>query len=244
MAGALLLLVGVGITFAGNALNGNGSGQTRSPAPDPTRAAAAPSPTPSPDTKAPQIHISRPKQGSVVYGAIETLRGRTEAGATLTVIDETLGAEVETTVERDGTFEAELSLQAGENSFSLNSQDPAGNRASARLVVTRTTSLGSAMLSISATDVDFGALPTTLNVATVVYDENGVPSDGAEVVFSLSPPNGGTNTYGATTVNGEARWADMVVSGGRRAIGKWLVTVLVSLPSGEKLRDDTFFTVR
>lgn len=180
----------------------------------------------------------------MVYGATETLRGRTEAGASLTVTDETLGGQVETTVERDGTFEAELSLQPGENAFSLNSQDPAGNRASARLVVTRTTSLGSATLSISAADVDFAALPTTLNVTAVVHDENGVPSDGAEVVFSLSPPNGSTHTYGTNTVNGQARWAEMVVSGGRRAIGKWLVTVLVSLPSGEKLRDDAFFTVR
>ena len=97
---------------------------------------------------------------------------------------------------------------------------------------------------ISASDVDFAELPTTVDVSAVVYDENGVASDGAEVVFSLSPPNGSTNTYRATTVNGEARWADVVVSGGRRAIGKWLVTMLVSLPSTEKLRDDGFFTVR
>jgi hypothetical protein len=179
-----------------------------------------------------------------VYGATETLRGRTEPGATLTVTDETLGAEIDTTVEGDGTFEAELALQLGENSFTLGSQDAAGNRASARLVLTRATSLGSAVLSISATDVELAALPTTLRVSAVVHDENGVPSNGAETVFSLSPPNGSTQTYATSTVNGEARWAEMLVSGGRRAVGKWLVTVLVSLPSGEKLRDDAFFTVR
>jgi hypothetical protein len=242
VAGGLLLLVGVGIAFAGNALNGNGPDQTSQP--EPTRAADPRSPAPSTDTKAPAIHISRPDPGSVVYGATETLRGRTEAGATLTVTDETLGGQVEATVERDGTFEAELSLQLGTNRFTLSSQDAAGNGASARLEVTRATSLASVGLSISGTDVELAALPTVLNSTAVVLDENGALSVGAEVVFSLSPPNGSTQTYETSTANGEARWAGMVVSGERRALGKWLVTVRVTLPSGEVLRDGAFFTVR
>ena len=244
MAAALLLVVGAGIAFAGSALNGGGGGRGPSPQPEATRGAAASTPTPTPDTKPPQIHISRPDAGSVVYAATATLRGRTEAGATLNVTDETLGEGVETTVEQDGSFEAELSLQLGENTFSLSSEDAAGNRASARLVVTRQTSLGSALLSVSIAEIELATLPTTISVSAVVRDEYGGHSNGAAAVFSLSPPNGSTRTYETSTVNGEVRWPDMVVSGGRRALGKWLVTILVELPSGEKLRDDAFFTVR
>lgn len=237
-------MVGAGIAFAGNALNGGGGGRGPSAKPDDTLAAAAASPTPTADAKSPLIHISRPDPGSVVYGATETLRGRTEAGATLTVTDENLGSEIDATVERDGSFEAELTLQLGENTFTLSSQDAAGNRGSALLVVTRAMSLGSVMLSVSAADIDVNQLPTALDVTAAVRDENGASLSGAEAIFSLSPPNGATQTYQATTFNGEARWDDMVVSGGRRALGKWLVTVLVVLPSSEKLRDGAFFTVR
>ena len=244
MAGALLLLIGVGVVFAGNALNGNRGGQERSPQPQASGAAQSPSARPEPDTKPPSIHVSRPDPGSVVYGATETLRGRTEAGATLTVTDETLGSQVETTVERDGSFEAKLSLQVGENPFALNSEDAAGNKASARLVVTRGTSLGSVALSLSAVDLELSELTTTVNSTAVVHDENGGLSNGANATFSLSPPNGSTQTYVTTITNGEARWAGMVVSGDRRAAGKWLVTVLVTLPSGEELGDNAFFTVR
>jgi hypothetical protein len=243
VAAALLLLVGVGIAFAGNSLNGGG-GRARSPEPEPTREAAVQTASPTPDTRPPAIHISRPDPGSTVYGATETLRGRTEAGASLVVTDEALGTAVDATVEPDGSFEAQLTLQLGENSFTLTSEDAAGNRASARLTVTRQTSLGSAIVAVSTEEINVADLPKTVTITAVVRDENNALSEGADVVFSVSPPNGSTETYAATTTNGEARWPQMVVSGDRRAIGKWLVTVLVTLPSGEELRDGAFFTVR
>ena len=63
-------------------------------------------------------------------------------------------------------------------------------------------------LSVSAMDLDLGALTTTVNATAVVHDENGGLSNGAEAIFSLSPPNGSTQTYVTTiTDNGEARWA-------------------------------------
>jgi Bacterial Ig domain len=244
VAGGLLLLIGVGVVFAGNAMNGNRAGNARSAQPEATSHSPPPSAMAPPDTKPPSIHVSRPDPGSVVYGATETLRGRTEAGATLTLTDETLGSQVDATVERDGSFEAELSLQVGENTFTLSAEDAAGNKASTRLVVTRGTSLGSVALTLSAADVDLSDLTTTVNATAVVHDENGGLSNGANATFSLSPPNGSTQTYVTTITNGEARWTGMVVSGDRRAAGKWLVTILVTLPGGEELRDDAFFTVR
>ena len=241
MAGALLLLVGVGIALAGNTFN-SGSGQ-----PHPSRPAAVqslPATAVVADTKAPWIHVSRPEPGAVVYGAKETLRGRTEAGATLSITDETLGTDIPATVENDGSFTAELSLRVGENSFVLTSEDAASNTGSTRLVLTRSTSLGSVGLTVSAHDVALAALPASLDARAAVTDERGRPAEGAEVTFSLSPPNGSTATYKTTTTTGQARWPGMVVAGGRRAVGTWLVTVLVTLPSGEVLRGNASFSVR
>lgn len=196
------------------------------------------------DSTSPSIRITRPEDGATVYGPTETLRGRTQPGASLELTSVGSGEAVAATVAADGRFEALLPLQVGENVFGLESQDPAGNRASTRLVVTRATSLASISLDISATELTLADLPSTVNVVALVRDELGRASDGAEVTFSLSPPNRGTTTFRATTAGGQAEWPDMLVAGDARAVGTWLVTVLVTLASGGELRGDASFSVQ
>lgn len=195
------------------------------------------------DSTPPAIRITRPDEGATVYGATETLRGRTQAGASLEVAAVRSGEEVTATVSDDGRFEALLPLHMGENVFALHSADPAGNQASTRLVVTRALSLASISLSVSVTELAVSDLPSTVDIVAHVRDELGRASDGAEVTFSLSPPNRGTTTYRATTAQGEAIWPGMVVAGDTRAVGTWLMTVLVTLSSGEELRGDATFSV-
>ena len=196
------------------------------------------------DSTPPAIRIARPEDDATVYGATETLRGRTQPGASLELSLVGSAEELTATVAGDGRFEALLPLQIGENVFVLRSQDQAGNEASTRLSVTRAMTLASLDLTVSLTELALTDLPATLDVVAHVRDELGQASDGAEVTFSLSPPNRGTTTYRATTAGGEAAWRDMVVAGDARAVGIWLVTVLVTLPSGEELRGDASFSVR
>lgn len=196
------------------------------------------------DSTAPQIRIARPDPEATVYGATETLRGRTESGASLEIKDERSNKSVEATVAGDGRFEASLHLQMGNNTFVLTSEDVAGNRASTRLVVTRETSLASIELSLSTTELTAGELPVTIDVTALVRDELGRASEGADVTFGLSPPNRGTTTYRSVTANGRASWADMVVAGDEGAIGTWLVTVLAVMPSGAELRGSAYFSVQ
>ena len=195
------------------------------------------------DSTAPQIRITRPEAGATVYGGTETLRGRTEQGATMEIRDGRTNDAVESTVADDGRFEASLRLQMGNNPFVLSSEDPAGNRASTRFVVTRATNLASISLSVSVSELAVGDLPSTVDVVALVRDELGRASGGAEVTFGLSPPNRGTTTYRSITADGRASWSDMVVAGDDRAVGIWLVTVLAVMPSGEELRGDASFSV-
>jgi len=195
------------------------------------------------DSTTPQIRITRPEPGGTVYGGTETLRGRTEPGASLEIKDERANESVEATVADDGRFEASLRLAMGSNTFVVFSEDAAGNRASTRVVVTRAPSLASIDLTVSVSELTVGDLPATINVVALVQDELGRASEGAEGTFCLSPPNRGTTTYRSVTAEGRATWPNMVVAGDERAVGTWLVTVLAIMPSGEELRGDASFSV-
>jgi hypothetical protein len=132
----------------------------------------------------------------------------------------------------------------GTNRLVLNSEDAAGNDSSLDYEIKRSTSQGSVTVEVSAPELAAADLPRTVDVVATVRDEHGQPSDGAQVTFGLSPPNRGTTTYRATTEGGEAAWNDMIVNGDDHAIGEWLITVLVTLDSGEELRTLASLNVR
>lgn len=196
------------------------------------------------DTTAPVIRVTRPEPNSTVYTETEALRGRTEAGATLTVTDSATGQELETILDADGRFETALELNLGPNSLTLFSRDPAGNEASAHVTITRTESLASMTLIVSARQLKVSDLPQRLAATAVIQDERGRPVDGAEVTFSLSPPNATTMTYRTTSAGGRARWPSLEIGSLDSPLGTWLVTVLAVLPSGAELRDDESVIVR
>lgn len=196
------------------------------------------------DTTAPVIRVTRPEPGSTVYAEDETLRGRTEAGATLTVTDTSTGQELETILEADGRFETDLSLRLGANALILFSRDPAGNEASTRVNIQRAESLASLTLVVSAGQLKAADLPERLNATAIIQDERGREVDGAEVTFSLSPPNATTMTYRTTSLGGRAKWQGLQIDSVDSPLGTWLVTVLAVLPSGTELRDDESVVVK
>jgi hypothetical protein len=196
------------------------------------------------DTTAPVIRVTGPEPDSTVYTDAETLRGRTEAGATLTATDAATGVELETTVEADGRFTAALSLELGATTLELYSRDPAGNEASTRITITRAQSLASLTLAISSRQLKASDLPQRLLATANIQDERGVAVDGAEVTFSLSPPNATTITYRTTSRGGRAHWPSLEIQSVDSPLGTWLVTVLAVLPSGTELRDNESVIVR
>ena len=144
----------------------------------------------------------------------------------------------------DGRFAAEIHLDMGSNRLILHSEDGAGNDSTLDYEIHRSNSQGSVTLELSTTELDVSDLPQTVDVVATVRDELGRPSYGAEVTFGLSPPNRGTTTYRATTENGRAEWNNLIINGSTRDIGEWLITVLVTLDSGEELRTLAALNVR
>lgn len=196
------------------------------------------------DDIAPLIRVFRPQPNSTIYTESEVLRGRTEAGASMTVTDLLSGQQMETTVQPDGRFEATLMLALGENQLLLHSRDSAGNEASTHVVVNRVESLASITLTVSVAELRAADLPRRLEARAIVTDERGLLVDGVQVTFSLSPPNATTMTYRTTSVGGRATWPQMNIDSPDGPLGTWLVTVLAVLPSGTELRDDESIIVR
>jgi hypothetical protein len=196
------------------------------------------------DTTAPVIRVTRPEPGSTVYGETDTLRGRTEPGATLAITEVATGTAVEANVDPDGRFTADLTLVLGDNQLVLSSRDLAGNEASAHITITRADSLANLTLDVSDDQLKVAELPQKLIATAYVQDENGDPVDGAQVTFSLSPPNATTLTYRTLSVGGQATWPELDIASVDDPQGSWLVTVLAVLPSGTELRANKSISVR
>jgi hypothetical protein len=206
--------------------------------------AASPAITVTRDTVAPAIRVTRPEPGTTVYTDAFSMRGRTEAGATLSIVDLATGAEIETSVEADGRFAADLRLNVGNNELLLSSRDPAGNTARTHIVIRRANSLAALTLTVSNDRLRAEDLPQRLVATALIQDERGQPVDGAAVTFSVSPPNATTMTYRTTSVDGQASWAELDIASADDPLGAWLVTVLVELPSGMELRANKSVNVR
>ncbi len=196
------------------------------------------------DTTPPQITVTRPEPNSVVWDAIQTMRGSTEPGASLTIREPGSANAIDAIVGGDGRFAAEIHLGMGPNRLILHSEDAAGNDSTIDYQIRRSDSQGSVILQLSTAELAAADLPQTVDVVATGRDEHGRPSYGAEVTFGLSPPNRGTTTYRATTENGRAEWNNLIVNGDEHAIGEWLITVLVTLDSGEELRTIASLNVR
>ncbi|HUR15937.1 MAG TPA: hypothetical protein VMZ33_01510 [Candidatus Limnocylindrales bacterium] len=195
------------------------------------------------DSTAPEIQILRPEPGTIAYAGRETMRGRTEAGASIEIYARGSEQELPVSIGGDGRFEAVIVLAMGDNDFTLRSIDLAGNPTTVHHVITRQVTLASITLNSSIEEVALAGLPAAVDLTANVRDEHGGKLEGVDVVFSLSPPTRATTTYRATTRNGVARWSNVSIPDSPTSVGTWLATVLVILPSGEELREDVAFVV-
>ncbi len=82
------------------------------------------------DTMAPQVTVITPKSGAVTRDESITIVGRTEADASLTINGQPVDLEV-------GDFAYTAALLEGENTFSLEATDPAGNVQAVSLMIQR-----------------------------------------------------------------------------------------------------------
>lgn len=185
------------------------------------------------DDRAPKIEIKEPDDGSVVNSAVATVRGITDPGLVVTVRNPAFGAVTEVLADERGVFITEIRLDKEENRIEIFTQDAAGNKANKTLNVVRGDAVPEAKLSISRQTLKIGDLPASLNVRLELNDPNGKPVDDVLVVFSISPPGFlSTETYETRTVDGIARWDDVVIAREGALKGNGFITAQAELGAG------------
>jgi hypothetical protein len=144
----------------------------------------------------------------------------------------------------DGSFRGEIGLGPGTNELTLRATDAAGNEDTAQLTVTRGEGVAEARLTLSQTDFAVRRLPGSISLRVLVMDAEGATVDGAEVVFSLSPPGLPTSTYRTVTTRGEASWLDVSMPRDGATPGDGFATARVTLADGSLVDVVAPFTFR
>jgi hypothetical protein len=197
------------------------------------------------DGTAPRIDVTSPAAGSTVYGETMLLNGTTEAGAEVKVVDRTNGAQAATTAGSLGAFSLLVPLRMGGNALELSAVDEAGNSSQKTMSVSRAESQAAVALTLSRDSFDVATLPQAISMVAQVTGPNGMPLDGADITFSISPPGQTTVTHTTTTTDtGSASWSNYPLTRDGARNGHGLVTVLVTLPGGQTLAETADFTFR
>jgi hypothetical protein len=196
------------------------------------------------DSNEPIIVISAPRPEAALTAPHVTVRGRTDALASVSVTNVTLAKESAVDADAEGQFEAIVPLALGTNEIVIASRDAAGNRGSARLDLVRSESMAAVALTVSPDTLLLTRLPGEVSIRATVNDELGQPVDGVEVFFSISVPGLAATTYRATTVNGRAAWPGVRVPRDGTTKGRGRVTAQVTLAEGQRLTETASFSVR
>jgi hypothetical protein len=185
------------------------------------------------DDEGPVIDVREPADEAVVNGQTVTVRGITEPGLEVTVTNAAVSAVQPVTSDDRGIFITEIRLGPDENQLAIEASDAAGNQTRETITVTRGDGQAKATLSITPHDLRLADLPTSLDVRLVLTDPDGAPVDGAAVTFSVSPPGWlSTETYDTVTVDGVARWEDVLIAREGAVKGNGFVTVRAILGEG------------
>src|SRR4051794_27678198 len=89
------------------------------------------------DLTPPKISIASPKDGASIDTPDATIKGSTQAGSTVIARNPGNNASITAMAGRDGSFELELPLVAGDNEIAISATDPAGNTAEKTLKLTQ-----------------------------------------------------------------------------------------------------------
>lgn len=179
------------------------------------------------DTSKPEMTITSPRDGATVDAETVTLRGETQARATVMARNEANGTTATSAAGSDGTFSIDLPLSPGVNGILLAATDPAGNVGTAVFSVRR--GLGTLTVSISASAYRISAadLPRDVEIRAAVADPGGAALREEVVTFSLTLPGVPAITgEGVTDADGTATFRTTIPAGA--TLGSGLATAFVS----------------
>lgn len=193
------------------------------------------------DQTPPKVTIKSPKNGSTVTDPQLTLKGTTEAQATIIARNDANGVNVTATALPDGTFTVILALEPGTNAIHLDTTDLAGNESVTDLSYTQGAGKLAANLSASLYRIKISSHPSSLQLTVVVTDPTGAPVVGATAAFTLTIP--GLDPISGTAVtgtDGRARFTTPLV--GTLQVGNGTGVVLVTDATYGSTSDHVAFT--
>jgi hypothetical protein len=196
------------------------------------------------DQVAPSLRVSAPLEGAVINSPSAEVRGITEPGVPVTVVNTSNSTKAAVTAAADGGFQTTIELGPGKNDLTITVADAVGNTSSNSRSVVHGTGKADVQLTISKDTFRLGRLPATFDADVLVFDADGAAVDGAAVVFSLSPPGQPASTYNATTDQGTATWLGITLARDSTEVGTGLVTASVTLSDRTVLRASVPFEVK
>jgi hypothetical protein len=194
------------------------------------------------DSSAPTVDVASPVDGTTTSSGSVTVAGRAETGSTVRIKNATVGSATDAQTDTDGSFSASMVLVNGDNKLTVTATDTAGNVTTVSRTVTRDPNASDLEIELSHKSLQLSNLPVSLEITATLTNGTGTSDDGAEVIFSLSPPGVPTSTYLTKIQSEVATWTPQVPSGA--SVGGGFATAKVTLPNGKVVTGTALFTVR
>lgn len=140
------------------------------------------------DQDPPKITVTAPKNGAAIDTPDVTVKGTTQAGTRLVVLNAGNGTSVSSVAAKDGTFEFGMSLGPGTNDITFTGTDPAGNVGTAKLKLIQGSTKMSVRLTASSYRIPVAKRPASIQLVVLVTDPSGTPLAGASAFFTLQIP--------------------------------------------------------
>lgn len=179
------------------------------------------------DQEPPKITVTSPKNGAAIDSPDVTIKGSTQAGTSLVVLNAANGTSISSVAAADGKFEFGLPLAPGTNEITITGTDPAGNVGNTTFKLIQGSSKMGVRLTASSYRISVSKHPASLQLVVLVTDPSGSPLRGAQAFFTLQIPGLAPISNGLVTgADGRAVFTTPLV--GTLTTGGGLGTVLVT----------------
>ena len=194
------------------------------------------------DRTPPTLGVAEPRDNTKTLATSITLKGTSEAGASVEVRNTAKGWVDTALVGRAGSFDKLVPLAKGRNRIIVKATDEAGNVTKEVRVVQQQD--GRLVIDLrTPKKIPAAKLPRSVRIRADVTDASGKAVTGAEVVFSLVIPGQTTDENTITTDDaGRADWKVTIPKGSRRE-DLIYVSVKVTSPNGQSRKGSAKITV-
>jgi hypothetical protein len=192
------------------------------------------------DTHAPTLKVDSPRDHQDVDGDRVTVRGESDPGTTISILNRKTDAESPLTVGPSGEFEEVVLLEPGDNELRIKATDVAGNVQSLDRSVVRAGAGVKPKITVNPGQLSARRLPQSVRVIAKLLDKEKNPVKGARVTFTLSVPGQATERSQeiVSGADGTATWKVEIPSEGIET-GDAQVTLVAQLPVGGKVTADS-----